>query len=88
MKSQFKLFVTAFLQVFFVAVNTVFISRQMFFGVFLAGFVISFLWTLNVARTACASWIDRVVYALGAACGSVSGAMLAYHVMDVTLCIK
>ena len=47
-----KLFTTGFMQVFFVAVNTFFISKEYYVGVFICGFIISMIWSWNVKKIA------------------------------------
>jgi hypothetical protein len=76
-----RLITTGFLQVFFVALNTVFLSRGYIVGIVIAGFLISFLWAFNVKRVAFGSMGDRVLYATGAAAGSIGG----YYVASVML---
>jgi hypothetical protein len=75
-----KLFITGFVQVFFVAINTYFISRQFYLGVFSCGFMISLIWSWNVKKIAFGTWTDRLYYASGAAFGSVAGAYLGHIV--------
>ena len=72
-----SLFTTGFLQVFFVAMNTVFLSRQNYLGVLFASFAISFIWSLNVKRVAFGSTRERVVYAAGATAGSLAGLFIS-----------
>jgi hypothetical protein len=67
------LFATGFIQVFFVAVNTYFLAKGMYLGVMVASFMISIFWSFNVKRIAFGSFRDRVVYSLGATCGSLFG---------------
>ena len=69
----FTLFLTGFIQVYFVAVNTYFIAKEMYFGVLIAAFMISLIWSWNVKRVAFGSTTDRIVYAFGASCGSLVG---------------
>lgn len=69
----FSLFSTGFIQVYFVAVNTYFIANEMYLGVLIAAFMISLIWSFNVKKIAFGSLSDRVVYALGATCGSLVG---------------
>jgi hypothetical protein len=71
------LFITGFVQVFFVAVNTFFLAREMYWGVMVASFMISLVWSFNVKRVAFGSFWDRVVYSLGAMCGSLFGLFVA-----------
>lgn len=68
-----NLFITGFLQVFFVAINTYFIANKMLFGTAMAGFTISFIWSFNVKKVAFGTTKDRIIYALGAGFGSLIG---------------
>jgi hypothetical protein len=68
-----KLFITGFLQVFFVAVNTFFISRIIYGGVFICGVIISFVWSYNVKKVAFGTFYDRLYYSIGAGFGSLVG---------------
>lgn len=71
-----KLFLTAFVQVFLVAVNTIFLAKGIWVGVMVASFGISYTWTLNVGRIAVSIGKDRFVYAFGAMCGSLMGLLI------------
>lgn len=68
-----KLFSTGFLQVFCVVLNTWLITQRNFIGVFIVGFLISFIWSFNVKKVAFGSMKDRIVYSLGAALGGLIG---------------
>jgi hypothetical protein len=68
-----QLFATAFLQVFFVAGNTVFLSKTNYVGVAVFGFAISYLWTLNVKKVTAGTTTERLTYATGAMCGGLAG---------------
>ena len=73
------LFFRGWLIVFFVAINTVLIAEGSYSKSAVVGFTISMLWFLN-ARTAGQSqgfW-GAFWYALGAACGTVSGAWIGH----------
>jgi len=72
-----KLFITAFLQVFLVAANTLFIAKCFYPGVAAAAFLVSFFWTYNVKRISIAIMKDRIVYCLGAMLGALSGVYIA-----------
>jgi len=63
-----KLFITAFLQVFFVSANTYFISKANYTLVFACGFAISWLWTSNVKKISISNTEERFA-ALGGATG-------------------
>lgn len=73
LRSLVDLFLSGALQVYFIALNTYLIANAFFIGVFVAGFMISFIWTYNVKRIAAGLMVERVVYSLGAAVGGVLG---------------
>lgn len=75
--ANMKLFTTGFLQVFFVAINTVFITHLFYIGIVVASFLISFLWTLNVRSVTFGSKWDRVIYASGASVGCLAGVLIS-----------
>lgn len=66
-----KLFVTGFSQVFFVVLNTYFISKQYIIGIIICSFLISFIWSFNVKKIAFGENKDRFIYSLGACFGSI-----------------
>lgn len=70
---RLKLFITGFVQVFFVAINTYFLSKEFYLGVFICGTIISLIWSWNVKKIAFGSFKDRIAYALGAGFGSLVG---------------
>ena len=72
-KNSLQLFGTGMLQVFFVAINTVFLSKSIYLGVGLAAFMISMVWSYNVKKVVFGTLIDRVAYAAGASAGSLLG---------------
>jgi len=72
-----KLFLTGFLQVFFVACNTYFISKSFYIGVFICGLIISLIWSWNVKKIVFGTFNDRIVYAFGAAFGSLLGLIIS-----------
>lgn len=72
-----KLFLTGFLAVFFVAISTYMISREQYLGAFISGFMISYLWTINVRKVVAANLLERFIYAFGAASGSISGIFIS-----------
>ena len=67
------LFITGFLQVFCVTIQTWFISQFYPPGVALFGFMISFIWSFNVKKIAFGGMMDRIVYSSGASAGAVIG---------------
>lgn len=76
-----KLFLTAMLQVTFVAMNVLFISKGMWIPMLITGFMISLIWTLNVKKIAFGGWMDRFVYATGAMCGTGIGYFLSSYII-------
>ncbi len=83
MKIKMVLFITALVQVCFVAMNVVFITRAMIVPMVVTGFAISFIWTLNVKRIAIGSWADRITYATGAAIGTYLGFLSSHYLTHV-----
>lgn len=76
MKPLIKLFLSGAMQVFFVAINTIFITKYLILHVFVVGFLISFIWSFNVKRVAFGTTYDRIAYSLGAASGGIIGMMI------------
>lgn len=74
---RLKLFGTGYLQVIFVAMNTVFIAHYELIANTFTALAISYIWTHNVKKLAFGDERDRWAYAIGAALGSVSGTVLA-----------
>ncbi len=70
-------FLTAFVQVCLVAMNTIFISHGLIVPMLITGFGISLVWTLNVKKIAFGTFRDRFVYAFGAMFGTGVGYYLA-----------
>lgn len=80
-----KLFLTGFLQVFFVAVNTYFITKGFYIGVVIVSFIISFIWSHNVKKIVFGSFKDRVIYSAGAAFGGLSGVIMSEFILNLQL---
>lgn len=72
-----KLFLTAFLQVFFVSANTYFLATVNYVGAMVCGFMISWLWSSNVRKVAIGGTRDRFVYASGACLGGLAGLFIS-----------
>jgi hypothetical protein len=68
-----KLFGTAFIQVYLVAISTVCLANSFYIGVALMGFFISFTWTFNVSKIAICTIKERIIYSSGACIGSLLG---------------
>ena len=79
MKSNIQLFATGLLQVFFVAINTVFLSKSLYLGVGIAAFMISMVWSYNVKKVVFGTITDRVAYATGASVGSLLGLLTSEY---------
>ncbi len=74
---RLALFSTAFVQVLLVSLNTILLAhKQIASSIAVAG-LISYVWTFNVKRAAFGSHWDKIIYSLGAACGSGVGIYLA-----------
>jgi hypothetical protein len=80
MKDNIKLLSTGFLQVMFVCMNTVFISKSLIIPMAFSGFMISFIWTLNVKKVAFGNMKDRVIYSSGATLGGITGFYFAQFI--------
>ena len=78
-----KLFITGFLQVFFVAINTYFLANTFIVGVFLASFSISFIWSFNIKKVAFGTMRDRLIYSFGASFGAVAGLYLSKFILKM-----
>lgn len=70
---HFKTFLASFLQIGLVAINTFFVTKLNFHAVFIVSCCISLLWALNVSRVAISTFSQKIVYALGAGFGAVTG---------------
>jgi len=71
-----EIFFQSFLQIGLVAINTLLISKQLFLGVFVCSFAISLLWAFNVSKIALSDLRSKIIYALGAGSGAVTGMFL------------
>lgn len=76
-KSKWALFLTAMVQVTFVAMNVTFIAHGEIIPMLLTGFMISLIWTINVKRVALGGWLDRITYANGAMVGTGLGYVIS-----------
>jgi len=70
------IFKTAFIQVFLVSINTIFLSKGYYLGVAIAGFAISWFWVSNVKKANIATKKDQFIYSLGAMCGGLTGLLI------------
>ncbi len=76
------LFITGFVQVFFVAVNTHFLANGFFVGVFVTSFMISIIWSHNVKKVAFGDILDRLTYSSGAAFGALAGLGSSFTILN------
>ena len=71
------LFGAAFCQVGLVSINIYQVSHRHFVGAFFVGFLISLFWTFNIKKVVFGNKMDRIVYCLGAATGTVIGMFIS-----------
>jgi len=76
-----KLFLTSFFQIALVAMNTVLITKGYVIGIFGVSFMISYLWTMNVAKISVSTQIQKLTYATGAGCGAVCGYLIVNSIL-------
>ena len=74
-----KIFFQSFLQIGLVAVNTFLISKQLFLGVFICSSAISLLWAFYVSKIALSDLRQKIIYALGAGFGAITGLFLVNY---------
>lgn len=68
-----KLFLTGFIQVFLVVLNTYCISKDWIPGIVVCSFGISYFWSHNVKKVAFGTEKHRVAYSSGALVGGLCG---------------
>lgn len=71
-----KVFLTSFMQIGLVAINTIFLMERNYLAVFIVSFFISLLWAFNVAKVSVSTLQLKLIYALGAGCGAVTGLLI------------
>ena len=71
-----KTFFHSFMQIGLVSVSTVFITKHLYYGIFVVAFFISLLWTFNVSRIAVSTIKQKLIYSLGAGTGAVCGVFI------------
>lgn len=69
-------FVSAFLQIFFIAVQTKNIAESAYVLAFLTSLGISLTWIVNANSVVKRGWKERIAYACGSATGVVAGIFL------------
>jgi hypothetical protein len=83
LKSLAALFFSGYVQVYFIAANTYFLSNNVILGVIISSFMISIIWSFNVKKVAFGSTAHRIVYALGATLGSVFGLLSSEYIAEL-----
>ena len=68
-----QIFKTSFIQVFLVAINTIFLSKGYILGIAAASFLISWFWVTNVKKATIATKRDQFIYSFGAMSGGLCG---------------
>lgn len=71
-----KLFLSGFIQVFLVVINTYFISKDYVPGIVVCSFGISYFWSHNVKKVAFGKERERIIYAAGAMTGGIAGYLI------------
>jgi hypothetical protein len=77
MNASLQRVLTGFIQVALVGINTWQIAHSKWLGCAVVGFLISYVWTWNVKKVAFGTHTDRLVYASGAAMGTIAGLGIA-----------
>ena len=77
-----KIFFQSFFQIGLVAVNTLLISKQLFLGVFMCSFLISLLWAFNVSKIALSDLRQKLIYAVGAGTGAITGLFIVNYFLN------
>lgn len=70
------IFLTGFIQVLLISLNTAQISHGHILGATIVSFLISWTWTANVRRVSSGTTKDRLSYASGAAVGTLTAMIL------------
>lgn len=83
MKNKFlykkiKVLIFSFIQVYFVCLNIIFINSKNLILIFISSFSINIIWSFNIKKIAFGNNYDRLIYAFGAAFGSIAG-ILSYN---------
>jgi hypothetical protein len=78
---KFKIFISGFLQVYFIAINTIFLATSQYIGVFFIAFAISMIWCFNVSKVSVSKISDKIIYSLGASVGSLLGLLTTKFIL-------
>ena len=80
--SKIKLAATGIVQVYFVAINTCFLAKEIYLGVAFAAFAISMVWSYNIKKIVFGTFSDRIFYSIGATIGSLLGLYTSSFIMN------
>lgn len=72
-----KIFITAFLQVLFVSANVYMIANNHIIGIAICSFLVSYFWAINVKKISISRKKEKLLYALGAMIGSITGVFVS-----------
>jgi hypothetical protein len=78
-----RLFFTGVLQVYFVAINTCFLAKEIYVGVLFAAFSISMIWSYNIKKIVFGTLTERIIYSIGATIGSLLGLYTSSFIMSL-----
>lgn len=79
---KIKVFLTGFLQVFFISINTYFISHSIYIGVGICAFLIAIIWSFNVSAVSYDRKAMMLYYATGSAIGSLLGLYISEAIVS------
>ena len=77
-----KTFLTSFMQVGLVAINTYLITHLYWIGIFTVSCLISLLWAYNVAKISVSTTRLKLIYSLGAGCGAITGLIILQIILN------
>jgi hypothetical protein len=77
-----KLFLSSFIQIGLVAINTILLARGYVLGIFMASSTISLIWTFNVQKISVSKLKEKRCYSLGAGCGAVAGFYIINQILN------
>lgn len=71
-----KNFISGFLQMVLVPINTYLIIKDNYIGVFVCAFIMCSVWIYNVKNAVMNSLIEKIIYCFGASFGAIMGLVL------------
>lgn len=77
--SNIGLFLICFIQVNLVTINIYQVAEHKWAGMAMMGFLISFMWSLNVTAVVFGSLKQRFIYALGGSAGCLTGGLITSY---------